>query len=114
MDKIPNVQWIIDKCMEAINQIEWIENVQYDDNVTVSVATNLARRGFDGGKDAILQLQPAENDFGGWMAYAELCTVLYNRGRTTKKYTILRNCYANKYTNIHTLSNRELTLNSRQ
>ena len=95
MENIPNVQWIKDKCLEALNSVEWVENVQYEANVTVSIATNLARRGFDGGKEAVLCLQPAEDDFGSWMAYAGLCTVLYNRGRTTKKYTILRNCYVN-------------------
>ena len=115
MENIPNVQWIKDKCMEALDHVDWIDNVRYPEDVTVGVATRLARQGLDGGKTAVLQLRPKNDDFGGWMAYAGLCTVLYNRGRASKKYTILRNCYIRFIAKTFTPKrNRELALEIEQ
>ena len=92
MSDVTEIEFIKRKCQEALAQVTWANNICYNNNITIAVATELARQGLDGGKEAVWNLQPKTNDFHSWIDYAGLCTVLYNCGKTCKKFTILRKC----------------------
>ena len=79
-----------DKCLNALNDIKWMNHINFDEDATVEYAIELARQGLDGGLEGTFQLQPRDLNFHCWMQFAHLCTILYNRNRTIKKYTILR------------------------
>ena len=86
---------IKDKCLDALNDINWKGQVAFNQQTTVEIAIKLAQEGLDGGLEGTYQLQPDDLNFHNWMQYAFLCTILYNRNRSTRKYTILRKCYLN-------------------
>ena len=79
-----------DKCLNSLNDIQWRNHINFTKHTTIESAIELARQGLDGGLEGTFQLQPQDLDFHCWMQFASLCTILYNRNRTNKKYTILR------------------------
>ena len=86
-------EMVKDKCLEALNDINWKGQVSFNRQTTIETAIELAQQGLDGGLEGTYQLQPDDLDFHRWMQFAFLCTILYNRDRDTRKYTILRKCY---------------------
>ena len=85
-------EMVKDRCLAALNDIVWMDQLQFTDQTTIAVAIEYARQGLDGGLEGTFQLQPTDLDFHEWMQFAYLCTLLYNRNRNEKRYTILRNC----------------------
>ena len=81
------------KCLESLDTIDWMHQINFCKDSTIAEAINFARQGLDGGREGTLQLQPTDLDFHAWMQYAHLCTILYNRTHLPAKYTIIRNCY---------------------
>ena len=79
------------KCLATLQEIDWMNQIQFTDESTVAMAMDLARQGLDGGMEGTLKLQPKNLNFHDWMQYAHLCTILYNRTKVPEKYTILRN-----------------------
>ena len=79
------------KCLESMDTIDWMHQIQFNKESTVAEAINFARQGLDGGREGTLQLQPVDLDFHAWMQYAHLCTILYNRTHLPAKFTIIRN-----------------------
>ena len=79
-----------DKCLDALNDITWMGQIEFDQQTTITTAIELAQQGLDGGLEGTYNLQPTDLNFHEWMQFAYLCTILYNRNRTIKKYTILR------------------------
>ena len=81
------------KCLDALNDIKWSEQVNFTPETTINDAIELALQGLDGGMEGTYQLQPDGLQFHEWMQYAYLCTILYNRNRSLRRYTILRKCF---------------------
>ena len=86
-------EMVKDKCLETLNDIDWKGQVSFNTQTTIETAIELAQQGLDGGLEGTYQLQPDDLNFHSWMQYAFLCTILYNRNRAIRKYTILRKCY---------------------
>ena len=86
-----------DKCLDALNEIRWMQQIEFNEHTTIEMAIAWARQGLDGGLEGTYNLQPTDLSFHCWMQYALLCTILYNRDHTNKRYTILRNA-----TTLHT------------
>ena len=79
------------KCDEAIKNIEWKYDADPDDCITIKRALQSARKGYDGGPTALMNLKPRTNSHSEWMDFVHLVTVYYNMNKDIKKYTILRN-----------------------
>ena len=86
------------KCLGALEEIQWMNQIQFDDKTTIKMAIEWARQGLDGGLEGTMKLQPSNLNFHCWMDYAHLCTILYNRNRNEQRYTILRNA-----SNLHAI-----------
>ena len=78
------------RCLDALDKVTWRCDIQYEKDISIKNATHYARQGHDAGDVAVKQLQPSSEDFNQWIAFAGLCTVLYNRDNLPPKYTILR------------------------
>ena len=94
------------KCLNALNDIQWLDQLTFDETTTVKMAIEWARQGLDGGLEGTFKLQPSDLSFHCWVDYAHLCTILYNRNRTNQRYTILRNA-----SNLHATVNSYKTEN---
>ena len=86
-------EMVKEKCLVILNDITWMGQITFAQNTTVETAIEYARQGLDGGLEGTFQLQPVDTNFHSWMQFAQLCTILYNRGRVNQRYTILRKCY---------------------
>ena len=82
-----------EKCLDALNEINWMGQVTFTPETTIDGAIELALQGLDGGLEGTYELQPTGLQFHEWMQYAYLCTILYNRNRSIRRYTILRKCF---------------------
>ena len=82
---------IEDKCDEVIQSIEWKKNAAPGDCINIERALQSARKGYDGGPEATINLKPKTNSHSSWMNFVHLLTVYYNRDKLVKRYTILRN-----------------------
>ena len=83
-----------EKCNNAINDINWTNTADLT-NCDYKRALQLAREGQDGGPTATKRFEPTNNNHHKWMKYAHLLTVLYNRNRSVKRFTILRKGWEN-------------------
>ena len=81
---------IENKCNEFICLIEWRNNAAPGDCINIERALQSARKGCDGGPEAVTNLKPKTNSHSDWMNFVHLLTVYYNRGKSVKRYTILR------------------------
>ena len=86
-------EMVKDKCLDILNDINWKEQVNFTDETTIDGAIELALEGLDGGLEGTYRLQPDDLQFHKWMRYAYLCTILYNRNRQQRRFTILRKCF---------------------
>ena len=79
------------KCLQQLESIQWLHNVNYDDNTTLQDAVALIKEGKDGGREGIRKLIPTTSQFHDWMDLAFIITVGYNRMHDPNVFTILRN-----------------------
>ena len=78
------------KCNMAIEDIVWFHDAEIPGNLTMDKALEVAMSGKDMGLIVTRALQPSSNSYHAWMDYAHLLTMLFNRGRPFKKFSILR------------------------
>ena len=78
------------KCFETIPKVQWLHNIEYDDNTTLADAVKFIKLNQDGGLDGILKLTPTTSCFHSWMDFAFIITVAYNRTHNPALFTILR------------------------
>ena len=88
--KEEELAFIQKKCQEAITDITWDPEANLMPNITLSEAREMAKVGKIFHKDTILRLEPQNAKYAEWMNFVHLLTILYNRNRIYKKYTILR------------------------
>ena len=82
------------KCHDAMESINWNCNTPLLPNLTTIEALVMARAGDMFNKTTVELLEPQDGEYNEWMNFVHLLTILYNRNRTYKKYTILRTgCY---------------------
>ena len=78
------------KCQEAIKDIQWSHGTPFQPNITIVEALKMARNGEQFCKETIDNLEPKGENHAEWMNFIHLLTILYNRNKEIKKYTILR------------------------
>ena len=81
---------IMKKCMDALKEVTWRNNMSFAADTTIEQALQSARMNMDAGLQGALGLVPSTSDFHEWMDFVHLITVYYNVGKTAKKFTILR------------------------
>ena len=79
-----------DSCNWALTRITWKNNATVDAAQSRSKALLAANNGMDPGHDKTRSLAPQTMLYHEWMQYAHLLTILYNRDRAEKRFTILR------------------------
>lgn len=78
------------RCDRALGEICWKYDATTADSLTLPRALEAAKIGKDMGLESTRSLQPLTDNYNDWMDYAFMLTILYNRNRSFKKYTILR------------------------
>ena len=92
--KPEEIAFFKNKCHAAINDIKWDPEAQLLPQLTTTTALSMARAGDNFRKSDVIKLEPQNTKYEEWMNFVHLLTILYNRNRKNKKYTILRNgCY---------------------
>lgn len=73
-----------------MEDIRWTNTADVVGDLTLVRALEFAKNDQDAGYENTLSLQPKTDCHHEWMEYARLLTLLFNRNRVFKKFTILR------------------------
>ena len=79
------------RCEMAMEDIKWTNTADFTGDLTLNRAVEFAKNGQDAGYENTLSIQPKTACHHEWMEFARLLTLLFNRNREFKKFTILRN-----------------------
>ena len=78
------------RCESALEDIRWTNTAENASSLTLKQALVAARLGHDAGLEHTKSLQPSSTCHAEWMDYVYLLTMLFNRNRPFRKFTILR------------------------
>ena len=78
------------KCAMALEDINWVHDAEITGSLTMDKALEEAMNGRDLGLLVTRSFEPSTESFHAWMDYAYLLTMLSNRERPFKKFSILR------------------------
>ena len=81
---------VFHRCNSALEDIRWQNNAAPSSDLTFAQALEAAKEGKDMGLSFTKSLQPQSRNHNEWMDYSLLLTMLFNRNRPFRKYTILR------------------------
>ena len=84
------LSFIRSRCESALEDIRWSNTAENSSSLTLEQALVAARNGHDAGLEHTRSLQPTSNSHNDWMDYVYLLTLLFNRNRPFRKFTILR------------------------
>ena len=85
------LEYISHKCEMAMEDIKWTSTAIITGDLSLAKALEAARTNQDVGYEKTLALQPTNGSHHEWMDFVFLLTMLFNRDRAFKKFTILRN-----------------------